>query len=55
MEDHINKAVGFACCFVGFDALISGSNWKNIFVLDISFIEEGYRLYNITLQPIGAE
>ena len=49
------------------DALIlenTGSNYKNIFVLDCPSIEEGYinqsiiyfvkhRLYNITLRPIG--
>ena len=28
--------------------------FKNIFVLDSPFIEEGYMLYNITLRPKGA-
>ena len=44
--------------FVCLNVLISGtagSNLKNIFVLDFTFIEEGYRLYIITLRPIGAE
>ena len=44
--------------FVCLNALISvttGSNWKMIFVFDSPFIEEGYRLYNITLQPIQVE
>ena len=29
--------------------------WNILFVLDSPFIEEGYRLYDITLLPIGAE
>ena len=30
------------------------SSNENIFVLDSQFVEEGYGLYNITPQPIGA-
>ena len=44
--------------FVWLDALISETTdpiWKILSVLDSSFIEEGYRLYIITLRPIGAE
>ena len=39
-------------------ALISGttgSNSENLFALDSPFIEEGFRVYNITLRPIGVE
>ena len=31
----------------------TGSKCKIIFLLDSSFIEEGYRLYNIKLRPIN--
>ena len=44
--------------FVCLNELISetaGPNWKILFVLDSPLVEEGYRLYNITLRQIGAE
>ena len=34
---------------------MNNTKWKIIVVVNSSFIEEGYRLYNITLRPIGAE
>ena len=44
--------------FVCLNALMSETtslNSKNLFVLDSPFVEEGYRLYNITLRQKGAE
>lgn len=32
----------------------TGSNWKIIFELHSTFIDECYRLHNIMLRPIGA-
>ena len=45
-------------CMFGWELIISGttdSNWKIMFVLDSALIEEDYRLFHITLRPLGSE
>ena len=44
----------FVCLKKALISGITGSNSENRFALDRPFIEEGYRLFNITLRPIGA-
>lgn len=51
---YYNKTKEFVC-LIALICGITGRSWKIIFALGSPILEEGYRLFILTIQPLGDE